>query len=82
MTKYFITLLILLATANASYWTIGDCAQRGWSMETVCKNGYLTDIITGIYNGAEIKLEQSHCIDTSSWDGDCLHQPIKCEERK
>lgn len=79
--KYLLIVVLTIST-QARYWGVTYVMSEGLSSELICKNGYLTDIITGKMKGHEIRVEQSHCVNTSSWDRECEHQPIKCEGNK
>jgi len=79
--KNIIIILLICSYVQATIFSPKEIKQHGLSIETVCKNGYLTDIITGTVKDNKIRVEQLTCIRYSSWDGECSNDPIKCKEK-
>ena len=77
--KSLIVLLFASALFSGTAFAPHDIRGYGLSVETVCKNGLLIDVVTGKVMSNEIRVEQAHCVNYSSWDHrSCTHQPIKC----
>ena len=73
-------LIVLLSMLLEARWSESTIMRYNFSVHTICKNGYLTDVITGKKNDVEIHYEHSHCVDVSSWDKtQCNHLPISCK---
>jgi len=73
--------LILLVIVSISVWGKADwnynvLAEKGWKVEIICKNGYLTEVFV-LPNGG--KFEETYCYAKSSWNGACKHPPITCK---
>lgn len=75
-----IVMVLIMVVGLEARWSEKTIQRYKLSVETICKNGYLTDKITGKMDGVKITYEHSHCVDVSSWDKvQCNHLPIKCE---
>lgn len=78
--KIIITIILLGASLfGGSNWNYDVIAEKGWKVEIVCKNGYLTEVFV-LPNGG--KFEESHCYNKSSWDGECNHPPVQCSNKE
>jgi hypothetical protein len=75
MSLVFISSVICAGTN----WNYDVIAQKGWKVEIICKNGYLVEVIT-LPNGG--KIEESHCYNKSSWNGECNHPPVSCKQKE
>lgn len=73
-----ILILLSFSTLYGSNWNYDILAAKGWKIEIVCKNGYLTEVLNAP-NGAVI--EETYCYNKSSWDSSCKHPPVACKEK-
>ena len=74
-------LLLLPLFLSANYLSTYQVINNKLSVRTICKNGFLTDVISGKIKDVNITVEQPTCIDVSSWDNlQCNHKPIKCKK--
>ncbi len=73
--------LIMIATVLSAQikWNYDYLIKKGWSVTTICKNGFLMEIVTTKDGG---RIEQQYCYDNSGWDGACNHPPVKCKHVK
>ena len=72
----FLVLFTIALQANTS-WNYDVLLDKGFTVEIICKNGYLTERIS-LEKGYT---EETYCYDKSTWDGDCLHPPVKCDKK-
>lgn len=77
----FLILVILFVTPAFAVWTDYAIVELGFSKKIVCKNGFLTAILTRQEKDRNVTIEQLVCYDISGWDSSCVHPPIKCEEK-
>jgi len=71
--KYLLFLFPALIVAG-TYWTPLSATKEGFSVEHTCKKG--VQIV--IFTKGKQSFEQPYCYNRSTWDGDCLHPPIRC----
>jgi len=77
MRKMVLMLMLLMTLANA-VWKDYEIESGGYNKHIICKNGYLTQILTKDTNNTTTVIEQLACYDISSWNSGCKHPPIKC----
>jgi len=77
--KYVLLMLPILAISG-TYWTPRSAVMSGFSVEHICKEG--VQVVRFTKN--KQVFEQPYCYNQSSWDSDCLHEPIRCysEDKK
>ena len=82
--KYLLTLLLILSVQLQAKWNTNNIIDNGHKLEIICKNGYLTDRVSGTVGTPPIPfvIEETHCTDYSSWNGACNHIPIHCTQPK
>ena len=70
-----------MVTQLYAYYPNNYIVSKGWSKTTICKNGFLTDVIEGKIDGKQFKIEEPTCVDISSWNHrDCNHKPLSCKD--
>ena len=81
--KTLLIVFLALQLYGGTVFNPSEIRDEGLSVETICKNGLLIDVVMGKIKSINIRVEQAHCVDHSSWDiRSCTHQPIKCVKDK
>ncbi len=77
--KILLILCLALSLYGGTTYRAFDIDKYKLSVDIICKNGFLIDVVTGKMDRINIKVEQAHCVDYSEWNKrNCNHSPIKC----